>query len=250
VIRGVPTAGQALTCEAGSWSGSPSYRYAFIDSADSQVLQQGGSATYTLSEADVGRTILCEVQATNAGGTGSDRTQALVAVKAAPASSSGGTTTTGTTTTTPTTTTTTTTGGGSNSGVLTFVTATVSATELKALLSQEITPSGKAAKIAAFSKAGGYKLRFSAPEAGVAVVGWYELPKGAKLTRTTPKPVEVASGHASFSSAGVETIDVKLTSAGRRLLKGVKRLKLTARGVFTPSGGAAVSLEKAFVLTR
>jgi hypothetical protein len=41
------------------------------------VLQSGAPSTYPLSEAAVGRAILCEVWAANAGGTGIGRTQAL-----------------------------------------------------------------------------------------------------------------------------------------------------------------------------
>jgi hypothetical protein len=83
-IRGVLTVGQSLTCEPGNWSNGPTFTYTFINSADEQVLQQGASSTYPLSAADVGRTILCQVQATNAGGTGIARTTALPAIAPAP----------------------------------------------------------------------------------------------------------------------------------------------------------------------
>ena len=42
----------------------------------------------------------------------------------------------------------------------------------------------------------------------------------------------------------------KLTAAGKALLRRSKRLTLTAKGTFTPSGKAAVSVTKAFVLKR
>jgi hypothetical protein len=82
-VRGVLTVGHSLTCEPGSWSGEPTFTYEFIDSAEGQILQSGPSATYQLSAADVGRTILCLVQAGNAGGTGAARTTALASIKAA-----------------------------------------------------------------------------------------------------------------------------------------------------------------------
>ena len=82
-IRGVTTVAHALTCEPGSWSGSPTFTYAFIDSSSGQILQIGASPSYQLSAADVGRAILCEVQATNDGGTGVGSTQALPAIEAA-----------------------------------------------------------------------------------------------------------------------------------------------------------------------
>ncbi len=68
------TVGTPLTCEPGSWSGSPTITYAFVDSANGIVLQSGSSPTYAPTAEDVGRRIYCEVQASNAGGTGVART--------------------------------------------------------------------------------------------------------------------------------------------------------------------------------
>lgn len=72
--------GVPLTCEPGSWSGSPTITYAFVDSANGIVLQSGASSTYTPTSDDVGRAIYCEVQASNAGGTGVARTVTARAV--------------------------------------------------------------------------------------------------------------------------------------------------------------------------
>lgn len=80
-MRGVPVAGQTLSCEPGVWSNSPTFTYVFIDGNDGAALQEGSSSTYALTAADIGRSILCELLATNAGGTGVDRTSALGAVK-------------------------------------------------------------------------------------------------------------------------------------------------------------------------
>ncbi|HEX4116401.1 MAG TPA: carboxypeptidase regulatory-like domain-containing protein [Solirubrobacteraceae bacterium] len=85
-IRGRITAGQSLSCAAGSWSGSPHIEYAFLDSQSGQVLQTGSSTTYALTAADVGRTILCEVRAVNEGGTGVGRTPPLPPILVAPVS--------------------------------------------------------------------------------------------------------------------------------------------------------------------
>ena len=43
---------------------------------------------------------------------------------------------------------------------------------------------------------------------------------------------------------------MKLTSAGKRLLGRVPSLKLTAKGIFTPSGEPPVGATKVFVLKR
>jgi trypsin len=80
-ISGVPTPGGTLQCESGTWSGAPTFSYAFIDSREARLLQSGGSSSYALSSADVGRTILCEVRAANAGGVGLARTLPMPAVE-------------------------------------------------------------------------------------------------------------------------------------------------------------------------
>ncbi len=90
VIAGVTVVGHSLTCEPGIWSHGPTFTYSFVNSSSKQVLQHGSSSTYALSTADIGRTILCEVQAANAGGTGVGRTPALPAIEAATAPTGGG----------------------------------------------------------------------------------------------------------------------------------------------------------------
>jgi hypothetical protein len=84
-VSGVPKVGHALTCQPGDWSNQPTITYLFIDSSSGAVLQSSSSSTYQLSASDVGRTIFCEVQAANAGGTGVVRTTSLRAIEPAPA---------------------------------------------------------------------------------------------------------------------------------------------------------------------
>jgi hypothetical protein len=98
VIREAPINDGVMSCEPGTWSESPTFTLTFIDSTDGQVLQQGASSMYAVPAAELGHMILCEVQASNAGGTGVGRTPALQAIAAAPvapqspAATSGGTT--------------------------------------------------------------------------------------------------------------------------------------------------------------
>jgi hypothetical protein len=255
VIRGVTTVGHALTCEPGSWSNGPTFAYSFVNSANGQVLQMGASATYALTEADVGRPISCEVMASNAGGTGLARTEPLPAVTRAPVippappppppvpsigSSSAGS------------------AGGQNVTEASApespnpggeVAASISASQIAALLRREITPTGKSAKIATLLKTSGFTINFKALEAGDVVVDWYQLPPGAKLaSKAGAKPILVASGRMHFSRARTAKIKVKLTTAGQTMLKKTKSLKLTAKGTFTPTGKAPVSATKTFVL--
>lgn len=81
---GVFQAGSSMTCSAGTWSGTPTFTYTFVDTRNGQVLQSGASATYAFTDADVGRTIACQPAATNAGGTGITRTEASPAIAVNP----------------------------------------------------------------------------------------------------------------------------------------------------------------------
>jgi trypsin len=77
------TAGQAISCGSGGWTGSPQFSYAFIlaDAIDlfvphePQVLQSGPSPRYVTTKRDAGHTLACVVTATNAGGTARDLTE-------------------------------------------------------------------------------------------------------------------------------------------------------------------------------
>jgi hypothetical protein len=120
------------------------------------------------------------------------------------------------------------------------------AAEVTALLVEELTPSGKAAKIASLLKSRGFTVTFKALEAGTVVIDWYEVPAGAKLAK--PKPVLIAAGQRAFSAAGTAKIKIKLAAAGKRLLNHARKLKLTAKGTFTPTGKTPVTATKVFVL--
>jgi len=131
------------------------------------------------------------------------------------------------------------TGSGSSPG---NVTATISSAQLKASLAGQLVPTGKAAKLAGLLKNGGLTMNFTALEAGQVVVGWYSVPAGAKLaTHSKAKSVLVASGKLTFSGAGTGRFKIRLTAAGRRLLKHAKQVKLEAKGTFTPTHEAPIS---------
>jgi hypothetical protein len=140
-------------------------------------------------------------------------------------------------------------GGTAGSGtVLASATANISAAQVAALLGHELIPSGKRAKVAAVLKSNGFSIAFKALEAGTAVIDWYLLPPGARLAKAKAKPVLVASGRLAFSAAGTATMKVRLTAAGRRMLKHANSIKLTAKGIFVPAGKAPVVTTRAFVL--
>lgn len=83
--RGIFQARSSMTCAPGTWSGDPTFVYSFIDTSSGQLLQAGANATYTLLDTDAGRTIACQVSASNAGGVAITRTQSSPPIAVAPA---------------------------------------------------------------------------------------------------------------------------------------------------------------------
>jgi phosphatidylinositol-3-phosphatase len=115
----------------------------------------------------------------------------------------------------------------------------VTASQIKALLSRELAPSGKAAKIGALLRNHGYKLRLRALEAGRLLVRWYAL--GHRRSRSL-----IATATVRFPVAGTTTAKVRLTGAGRRLLRRSHSVKLLAQETFTAasSGASAVAASR------
>jgi hypothetical protein len=138
---------------------------------------------------------------------------------------------------------------GGSSQLSPSVAASPSRAQLKASLLRTLFPKGRTAKIAALLKKGGYSFTFSALTAGSVVIYWYSVPNGAHITKGSSKPTLVASAKASFAKAGTAKIEMKLTVKGKQLLKHAKRVKLTAKGIFTPTGTAGVVALRPFVLT-
>jgi hypothetical protein len=121
--------------------------------------------------------------------------------------------------------------------------------QVLAALSAALSPHGKNAKIGALLKHGGYTFTFTAPSAGVVAISWYFVPTGAHLTKAA-KPVKLAAGHASFTQPGTGKVKVRLTRAGKRLLKHARRLKVTSKASFTPTASSGATERKSFKLRR
>ncbi|HEV2979814.1 MAG TPA: Ig-like domain-containing protein [Solirubrobacteraceae bacterium] len=138
---------------------------------------------------------------------------------------------------------------GPATGTLGSTTAVISRAQIATLLGQELVPSGKAAKIAALLKKGGFSRAIRVLENGTATISWYQVPAGAKIAKKA-KPILVAAGRLTFASAGSATIKIRLTKAGKALLKRVKKVALTAKGTFAPAGASPVVVVRRFTLRR
>jgi len=80
---GAPVDFIPLTCEAGVWSGSPLLTYAFqVENASAQMLQSAPGNVFAPPSGLVGAAVVCVVQAANAGGVSTCRSQATPAIVA------------------------------------------------------------------------------------------------------------------------------------------------------------------------
>jgi hypothetical protein len=125
--------------------------------------------------------------------------------------------------------------------------------ETRELLGREISAMGADARIGQLLKHGGVTFAFKAPEAGTAVIDWYQVPPGAtvaKKVKGKSKAKLIAAGHLAFAAAGTAKIRLKLTAVGRRVLKHAKLVRLTAKATFTPRGEAPLVAKRSFLVRR
>jgi hypothetical protein len=123
----------------------------------------------------------------------------------------------------------------------------ITTAQIAAASLQELTPTGKPALIPSLLKTGGLSLPFKALEAGSERVQWFATTKTA---RGKARQLLLASGQLDYTSAASAPIKVKLTAAGRALLKHLQRLQVTAKGMFIPESGAPTTVTKIFTLRR
>jgi hypothetical protein len=127
---------------------------------------------------------------------------------------------------------------------------TMSATRIARMLANQLGPAQGAATLTRMLRRGAYAAAFNAPECGTAAIAWYYLASGKLAGGARVKPLLVAGGRAIFSAAETATIQIRLTSDGRRLLKHAIVLKLIARGTFTPMGAIPVTARRTLTLKR
>lgn len=141
-------------------------------------------------------------------------------------------------------------GGGAGSGGGAGGGANPTAAQIITQLKLDIAPSGKASAIGALLKAGGCVLTVKALAAGKAIVSWYFVPAGAHVANAHLKPILVARGIRTFGGPESGKLRIRLTAAGRRMLKNAHDLKLTGKATFAPTSGATLSVLRRFNLKR
>lgn len=68
---------------------------------------------------------------------------------------------------------------------------------------------------------------------------WFQASHGARSAKAM-EPVVVAMGRVVFVKAGAGVLRMKLTAAGRKLLKGAKSVKLEVQGSFSAGASPCV----------
>ena len=116
-------------------------------------------------------------------------------------------------------------------------------------MAKQLVPVGKAAKIAALLKNGGFTFRFRTLTGGRLEIDWYSMAR-AQRGKAKVKPVLVAIGKATFSKAGLVKFTIRLTRTGGRMLKPAGSVTLIADGIYVPTSNAAVTATNTFTLRR
>jgi hypothetical protein len=129
-------------------------------------------------------------------------------------------------------------------------TASTSSTRLATLFARALAPSGSSARIGVLLRRGAFvaPLRSFAP--GRAVIYWYLPAQRLPHSSAVISPLLIAGGKVAFRKAGTAAVVVRLTRAGKQLLKRSKRVSLSARAMFAPNGAAAIRAQRGFVLNR
>jgi hypothetical protein len=104
-----------------------------------------------------------------------------------------------------------------------------------------LVPHGKGATVASIRRAGLYKLPYVLVKPGKLTIDWFST--------STKVPTLVASASVTDKAAGSGKLPLRLTRAGRKLLKGEHTAKLTSTVVFKPKGGHVVTATKRFTLS-
>jgi hypothetical protein len=125
----------------------------------------------------------------------------------------------------------------------------LTAAQILAKLRAALARAQRAARISSLQRTGVYSFSFAAPIAGRLEVTWYQAPTRSGRAASS-KPAVIAQSSTSFARAGTETVKLRLTSAGRRLLADSRRVALATKGEFVRARARPVAWFETIVLTR
>lgn len=143
-------------------------------------------------------------------------------------------------------------GGGNTPGPVSSgaVTAGASSATVTTALISVLHFSSSSITIPALLKGSGFRFSFDAPEPGLLTIRWTTA--GAQVSGHVghkARAVVVASASKTFTAAGRGTVTMRLTTAGRKLLKTHTVLRVAEVAIFKPRGGT-VQMKRGTITIR
>jgi len=221
-IAGASFLGATLTCEHGLWEGAPPPSFSYQWYRDSTPITGATGSTYIIEPADQGNLLSCVVTAINPENRVELESANVVAVLGPKSESGGGQTATIVTTTTQ--------------HVITLV--------RDAFISQ-LPKTFAGLRLSSVRKKAGVSIDFTSPRAGKLEILWYVTVKAA---HHKTRRIVLARGVRVYSQPSRTAIHIALTKEGKRMLKGVKRMKMNAEVTFSVSGGPTITWADPFTL--
>lgn len=226
-ITGVGSLGAQLTCEHGLWEGAPPPSFSYQWYRDSTPITGAAGSTYIIEPADQGHLLACVVTAANVENQSEAESANVVAVLALKVQETAHTAT-HTATTTPQTT----------QQIITLLRNAFTSQLPKAFAGMHLKTVRKNAD-ASFG--------FTSPRAGKLEIQWYTTVRAAHGKH---RRITLARGTIVYAKPERRTMKIVLTKEGKRLLKNVKHMKISAEAVFKVSSGPTVTWQQTFVLSR
>ncbi len=232
-ISGTPAVGQTLKLDSvGSWIGypSPTYAYQWLSCRAGNCTPISGATgtSLTLTSAELGAEIELQVTAGNSQGSATVTSSPAGPVVAA---GTGGST-----------------NGGNSSGGVSPAQTGLTRSQISRALRGLSHPAGNGA-IGALIRTGSYLAHFSSPSGGSVMIVWTTRITTGTGRHRRHHTLIVARGSARTAGPAHLPLRVRLTAAGRRLLKRhPHNLHITALERFRPTGGAWVTYSRRFTL--
>lgn len=120
---------------------------------------------------------------------------------------------------------------------------------VRTALLRALAPRGNGARIRTLLRHAYYTMQAASLAPGTLRVSWSFQPKRV-AGRPRPNAVTVAAGSATVTAGGSVTLRIRLTSAGKRMLKRATRVTLTASGSLAASSVGTVTGSRAITLAR
>jgi hypothetical protein len=125
----------------------------------------------------------------------------------------------------------------------------VTVTSLEATLRTEAM--GHIPRIGALVRRRGYTLAFTSPLAGELNVEWALSGAAARAVGDRgAAPLVLATASARFTGAQTQSVHLSLTATGARLLKGTKRMSVTAEATYATNTGTVAAQRKVTLSSR